>query len=169
MDDGKTFPDTVPKKWVLHVLIDDMGFRTESLAAAIMYPHDALLAFRSGALADDPITYNDIRLKLHDIALMTSRLGRHRGKNGGSRDEAALFEDVLIDACTGWDLYSYLDGQRCQLAARPPDRQRVRILRTNQWIEASHNGLCALAIGEPPELALDRFLPDWRTGGGRRG
>jgi hypothetical protein len=141
------------RKWVIYTLMDDLGFGMAELARAVGYPVAALRAFRFGALQEqDQITFEDIRFKLHDIAVMTARLGRHRGKDGGSTDESALFGIPLVEGytATGWDLYRIGDGDRCRRDARGEPH-------------GSHNGLCALAIGEKPELVLDRFVPDWRT------
>ena len=140
------------RKWVIYTLLDDMGFSLAQLARAIGYPHAALRAFRSGALDTDQTTFEDIRHKLHDIATMTARLGRHRGKTGGNHEEAALFEITLVEGYTasGWDLYTPGDGDRCRRDTRGEPH-------------GGHNGLCALALGEPAEQVLDRFLPDWRT------
>lgn len=150
------------KKWVIHRLLDDMGFSISQLAQAIGYPVAALRAFRSGDLDRDEVTFDDIRAKLHDIGTMTSRLGQHRGKIGGNREEAALFETSVLEGYTaiGWDLYHYPDGESCAYACRglqPGRKARER------GVIAAHNGLCALAAGDNPEQVLDRFIPDWRT------
>jgi hypothetical protein len=144
---------TTEQEWVTHVLLDDMGFGMSDLARAVGYPHAALRAFRSGRLAAaDATTAEDIRFKLHDIAVMASRLGRHRGKDGAGPEEATLFEVPLVDGytATGWDLYRPGDGDRC--------RRTVR-----QEPAGAHNGLCALVEGATSERVLDRFIPDWRT------
>lgn len=154
-----------PPKWVMHTLLDDLGFGMAELATAIGYPHAALRAFRSGALKEqDKVTYDGILAKLADIAVMTSRIGRHRGKTGGGTDEAALFGIKLVDGYTaaGWDLYAYPDGHRCAAASRGDLTPR----RTDESGEAyvpGHTGLCELAEGVPAEQVLDRYTPDWRT------
>ncbi len=138
-------------KYVPYVLLDDLGFSLSQLATAIGYSSAALRAFRTGALKDqDPITHEDIRLRLGDIALLVSRLGRHRGKGSGGTDEAALFEIKVIDGYTaiGWDLYRPGDGERCA--------------RISRGREGAHSALCELAEGANPATVLDKWVPDWR-------
>jgi hypothetical protein len=148
---------------VTTILLEDMGFGLAGLAQAIGYPHAALRAFRSGTLiASDPITADDIWLKLNDIITMTNGLGMHAGGRPRGPEHAALFEARIIDgySATGWDLYQYLDGARCARARRAPGSSRWH---RGERVSPHHNGLCHLARGVAPEDVLDLYIADWRT------